>query len=166
MPVVNDEYGYLGEKTPIELTQVQHRHAMWGIAAAGGYGSVGDFRRPPTGNPEITGDWLDAPEYDDIQRIVRFFDTKGLEYWKMASHNELKTAGERIYVLAEPARQYLFYAAVGGPFAVNLAPGTYSVRRYNPRTGEDVSLPDQPGGGPVSFTVPDTNDWVIYLKRK
>ena len=166
MPVVNDEYGYIGEKAPVELTQTQHRQAMWGIAAAGGFGAVGDFRRPPTGNPEITGDWLDAPEYDDIQHMVSFFETKGLEYWKMVSHNELKLAGSRVYVLAEPGRQYLFYAAVGGSFSVRIDPGTYTARRYNPRTGEDTFIADQRAGDAVSFTLPDTSDWVVYLRIK
>jgi len=81
----------------------------------------------------------------------------------MASHKELKLTGDRVYVLAEPARQYLFYAAVGGTFTAKLAPGTYAAHCFNPRTGEGVSLPDQRGGNSVSFTLPDTNDWVIYL---
>jgi hypothetical protein len=166
MPVVNDEYGYLGEKAPVALTQTQHRQTMWGIAAAGGYGSVGDFRRTPTGNPEITGDWLDAPEYDDIQRMLAFFQAKGLQYWKMASHNELMLAGNRVYVLAEPGRQYLFYAAEGGAFSAKITPATYAARRFNPRSGEDDAIPDQHGGESVSFSLPDANDWVVYLKNK
>lgn len=166
MPVVNDEYGYLGDATPINLTQTQHRWTIWGIATAGGYISIGDNRGSPTGTPEISGDWLDAPEYDDIQRLMQFFTTKGIEYWKMSSQNSLKTSGTRVYVLAETGRQYLIYAAVGGTFAVNIAPGTYTARRYNPRTGEDAMLEELKGGGSHSFTMSDANDWVVYLKAQ
>jgi len=166
MPVVNDEFGYLGDATPINLTQTQYRWTLWGIATAGGYTSIGDNRRAPTGTPEISGDWLDAPEYDDIQRLMQFFTTKGLEYWRMSSQNSLKTSGTRVYVLAETGRQYLIYAAVGGTFSVNVASGTYRARRYNPRTGEDATLPELTGGGSGSFTMPDANDWVVYLKAK
>jgi len=163
-PVVNDEYGYIGESNPISLTPTQHRRAIWGIAAAGGYGAAGDVRRTSTGNPEISGDWLDAPEYDDIKRLVDFFTTKGLSYWKMSSQNSLKTSGTRVYVLAETGRQYLIYAAIGGTFSVHIAPGTYIARRYNPRTGEDTPLKELSGGGSRSFATPDANDWVVYLR--
>src|SRR5262245_14068003 len=112
MPVVNDEYGYIGEASPIDLTRTQHRQAMWGIPAAGGYGYDGDFRMEPMSNAEISGDWTDASEYDDIGRLIDFFTSKGLEYWKMSSQNSLKTSGDRVYVLApEPERRYLIYAA-------------------------------------------------------
>ncbi len=166
MPVVNDEYGYLGDATPINLTQTQHRWTIWGIATAGGAISIGDNRQAPTGTPEISGDWLDAPEYDDIQRLIDFFTTKRLEYWKMSSQNSLKTSGTRIYILAETGRQYLIYSAVGGAFAINIAPGTYLARRYNPRTGEEAMLGELHGGQSHSFTMPDANDWVLYLQAK
>ncbi len=174
MPVVNDEYGYLDDETkpfPLtiqhpHLTQTQHRRTIWGIAAAGGYGAAGDIRRTSTGNPEISGDWLGAPEYRDIKRLVDFFTTKRLEYWKMSSQNSLKTSGTRVYVLAEPGRQYLIYSAVGGTFAINVAKGMYTARRYNPRTGEDAELGELNGGASHSFTMPDANDWVVYLKAK
>ena len=47
MPVVNDEFGYFGQKfTKDDITTVidrgQLRRAMWGIYVAGGYGSLGD----------------------------------------------------------------------------------------------------------------------------
>ncbi len=165
MPVVNDEYAYPGEVNDGQLvTQTIHRNAMWGVAVAGGYGSTADFYENPTGTgiPESTGDWADGPQYTDIKNMVDFFTTTGLEYWKMASHNEL-TSGARTYVLAEPGRQYVAYAAVGGSFSLNLAPGTYSVSQYNPRTGQTTVLANV-SGGTRPFTMPDSsNDWVLRL---
>ncbi len=198
MPVVNDEYGYIAEVNKIKnetviFSQTQQRNAMWGVAVAGGYGSIGDERvftdgsnewLPPTATststgslrvavegsnhwmPLATGEWgtIDAPEYGDVKRLVDFFTSKGIEYWKMSSHNELVTSGTRVYVLAEPGRQYVIYAAAGGKFSLDIAEGRYVARRYNPRTGEDEALAEPRGGGSQPFAVPDANDWVVYLK--
>ncbi len=99
MPVVNDEYQYIGQ-----LTHIQNRWGMWSIAVAGGYSSTADFREHPNGMgiPESTGDWIYQPEYGDIKHMVDFFTTKGIEYWKMTSHNELESGSSRDYLLAEP----------------------------------------------------------------
>ena len=137
MPVVNDEYGYIGEVKPIEMTPAQSRRVMWGIATAGGYGSSGDWRLFTDWRPSVTAEWADAEQYGDIKRMIDFFTAKNVEYWKMSSQNSLATEGTRVYVLAETGRQYVIYAAAGGACTVNLAPGTYAVRRYNPRTGDD-----------------------------
>ncbi len=162
MPVVNDEYGYFGDKN---YTQTKDRNTIWGIATAGGYGSVGDIRLTPNGkgNPEITGDWYDSPDYGDLKRLIDFFTGKNIEYWKMTSQNGLLTSGKRTYVLAEPGRQYVIYAAEGGEFAVKLASGTYSARRYDPQTGAEIDLGAMAGGGSRSFRVPNGSDWVVYL---
>lgn len=164
MPVVNDECGYIGEVKPIEMTPAQSRRVMWGIATAGGYGSSGDWRLLTDWRPSVTGEWADAEQYGDLKRMIDFFTTKNIEYWRMSSHNSLATQGTRIYVLAEPRRQYVIYAAIGGICTVDLAPGTYAARRYNPRTGDDEAIGEVSGGVPRTFTLPDTNDWVIYLK--
>jgi hypothetical protein len=140
---------------------------MWGIYTAGGYASAGDKNRYSTGRPYVSGYWHHPKEYGDIKRLVDFFTTKGLEYWKMSSQNSLLTSGTRVYVLARKGKQYVFYAAVGGKFSANIAPGTYTARRYNPSTGEDIALADDvTGGGSRSFAVPDSKDWVVYLMKK
>jgi hypothetical protein len=118
------------------------------------------------GNTELTGDWYDAPEeYGDLKRMIDFFTTKGIEYWNMSGQNGLLTTGERTYVLAEARRQYVIYAAVGGSFSIDLAAGNYNVRRYDPRTAVVTDLGVVGGGGPHSFTMPDANDWVVFLIR-
>jgi hypothetical protein len=171
MPVANDEYAYVGHKysyngQEVVFTQTLVRNAIWGIAAAGGYGSTADMREHPNGMgiPESTGDWQYQPEYDDIKHLVDFFTTKGIEYWKMTGHNELKTAGTRTYVLAEPGRQYVAYAATGGTLSLNLASGTYYAYQYDPRTGQTTTLATVTGGTTRSFSMPDSgNDWVLHL---
>ncbi len=161
MPVANDEFKYIGQ-----LSRTDHRNALWSIATAGGYSSTADIRENPNGKgvSESTGDWTVPPggEYRDVQNLTRFFTTKGIEYWKMTSHNEVKTSGTRVYVLAEPGRQYVVYAAAGGTFTLKLPAGDYYAYRYNPRTGETSPLPNVAGGS-RTFTLPDASDWVIHL---
>jgi hypothetical protein len=172
MPVVNDEYGYIGQANPrppirLNMTRERLRGAQWGIAMAGGYGSAGDFRQAANGmgNVEITGDWLDAPEeYGDLKRMIDFFTNKGIEYWKMSSSNGLVTAGTRVYVLAEAGRQYCIYAAVGGDFAVNLAPGKYQAWRYDPLDGAETSL-GAVSGGAARFSLPSDHDYTVRVTR-
>lgn len=171
MPVVNDEYGYIREPDDVSvsgaptLTRRKHRQIIWGIYTAGGYGSAGDKHKYSDGQPYFDANWHHRAEYDDIKRLIDFFTTKGIEYWKMTTDPALKTSGTRVYVLAEPGQQYVMYAAVGGKFSVNVAPGTYTARRYNPVTGEDIALANITGGGNQSFALPDSKDWVVYLRR-
>jgi hypothetical protein len=176
MPVVNDEYGYIGEaedesvpkgadgKRP-RYTRAKHRQTVWGIYVGGGYAAAGDKYDYADGRPYFSSNWHDTEEYGDVSRLIEFFTTKGVEYWRMAPRNELVKSGQRMYALAEPGRQYVIYAAAGGGFSVELMKGSYDARRYDPRTGEDVAL-KQSQGGIESFTLPDEQDWVIYLRPK
>ena len=176
MPVVNDEYGYMGEPRdraasdspkPEDwptFTRERHRNVIWGIAVAGGYGSAGDKYTYENGRPYFSANWHSDPlEYRDIKHMVNFFTEGGLEYWKMKSHNELITVGDRVYALAEPGRNYVFYSAAGGSFSAEIDPGNYNMVIYDPSTGKS----DKKGtisGGQVDFALPSGQDWVIYLE--
>jgi Protein of unknown function (DUF4038)/Domain of unknown function (DUF5060)/Putative collagen-binding domain of a collagenase len=181
MPVVNDEYGYMGacDTTPCPQTghvfdQTAHRQAIWGIAVAGGYGSAGDLRTINGGQPSISADWKDEPEYGDISRLVDFFTNKVSTWWQMSTQNSLVTSGTRVYVTGQTSVQYVTYAAVGGAFTLNLpAPSgtSYGLYRYNPRTGGTPTFIRNVGSGSQTFTVPgdvpdSTNDWVLQLKAQ
>ncbi len=173
--VVNDEYGYIGEpqddsepKQPdgsfVRMSRDKHRHVMWGIAVGGGYGAAGDKNDYGSdGRPYVRANWHDTPEYGDIKRLIDFFTRGNIEYWRMAPHNEMVTRGERVYVLAEPGRQYVVYAAAGGEFSLELPGGRFSASRYDPRTGETIRLADVEGPTTASSKLPDFQDCIIQL---
>ncbi len=177
MPVVNDEYGYINDEGGVTMTRLQSRQAIWGIATAGGYGSQGDWTVYGTGSakwkPNLTGEWHDAAEYDDIKHLVDFFTTKGIEYWKMSSHNELKSGSSRAYLLAEPGRQYVLYGAKEGTVSLKLGGdngATFLVWKYDPTSGATTSLAPVTGGGTQSWNLAEfgTNavggsDWVLLI---
>jgi hypothetical protein len=181
MPVVNDEYGYIGEPEPIELTREQHRRALWGVGIGGGYASVGDFRiftdGAESGYPDgsarviMTGHWHDAVEYEDVRRYVDFWTGGDLPYWRMEPQNERVVGGANGYLLGEPAAsemaEFVLYAAAGGEVQVTLPAGDYTAMRFDPRTGESTPHTTAPitmrENEPITITFPDANDWVLRL---
>ena len=158
-PIVNDEYGYVGQMVnngvysgSVSMTPDVLRRTAWGIAVGGGYGSIGDWRvltdtaTGTTWTPSCTGEWADAPEYADLNRLIDFFSNKGIEFWKMTGRNDLQTEGNRTYVLAEPGSQYVVYDANGGSFKLDLDDGVYEARLFDPQTGADARIGTVIGG--------------------
>lgn len=184
IPIVNDEYGYLGKLA----NQDTHRNAIWGIAAGGGFGSAGDARATclpgcNCGDPACivapiqSTQWADtlAPpatnggEYADLQRLSSFFVNNAIPFWNMAPQTACQDAG-RVYVLAEPAtvptRQYVIYDAIGGTVTVAVGNGTYAQVWLNPRTGVTTVKPNLVvTTGSASFAFGGFNDWVAWLKK-
>lgn len=171
LPVVNDEYGYIGE-TPQAGVSVydrdQHRRVIWGIALAGGFGSAGDcgLNACDRTAPIFTTRWLDRPEYGDIHQLIRFWTERGIPYWRMLPANQLVTSGKRVYVLADPGAEYVVYAASGGPFAIALPGGTYRYEWFDPATGAVADYGTIASSGTErAFTPPLSGDIVLHLRR-
>ncbi len=165
MPVSNDEYGYFSMNT---VDRTKHRNVIWGITTGGGYGTAGDGRTVATNNiPIFSSEWWDATEYNDIKIMIDFWTKKGIEYWKMRSQNS-RVSGTRVYALGSSnSEEMVVYAAAGGTISANLptTATTYSVIRFNPRDGTQVQLSDS-GNGWKQFTMPDSQDWVLWIKKK
>jgi len=174
MPVVNDEYGYMGEPDKSEpksdgkwpgYSRTKHRQTIWGIAMAGGHGSAGDAHDYDDGIPFFVGNWHNRPEYDDIDQLVRFWTRRSIPYWRMDPKNEL-VEGRRAYARAVEGEEYVVYAAMGGTVKVDLASGRYMGILFNPRTGEEKALPRVTGGGKRNFNLPPGEDWVLHLRNE
>lgn len=177
MPVVNDEFGYMGDSLwrdargdrgpdTNHYAPEKHRQSMWAIYMAGGYASSGDKNTYADGRPYVSTRWHDRAEYGDIAALVKLFTGRGLEYWKMSPAPELVSSEERVYVLAQPGRQYIVYAAAGGAFGLKLGEGNYSATLYNPRDGSETPPPGLKGGGARRIETPGGTDWAVYLKRQ
>ncbi|MDQ7843714.1 MAG: DUF5060 domain-containing protein [Armatimonadota bacterium] len=171
MPVVNDEYGYIGERPQAGVAvydRDQHRRAIWGIALAGGFGSAGDCGLQGCDGtaPIFTTRWLDRPEYTDIGHLVRFWAERGIPYWTMTPANALVRSGDRIYVLADPGAEYVVYTATGAAFSLALPSGTYRYEWFDPATGTIAgSGTVAAGAGARAFTPPQARDLVLHLKK-
>lgn len=172
-PVVNDEYGYIGEpedrsEPPLApgrwpaLSRDKHRRIAWAIAVGGGYGASGDKRDFPAGRPYYSGLWQPAPDYDDVSRLIAFFTRSDVPFWRMRPAQELVAGAPRVYALADAGRCYVFYAATGGTFRAALPPGKFTATRYDPRTGEEQPLAIA-GEGVREFALPAGEDWVARV---
>ena len=135
-PVVNDEFGYLGETFPsgAAYTREQHRRALWGIGIAGGFASVGDAR-PISGTPVyIASQWLDAPEYDDVRVFAQFWRDQP----RTLAPASGRVSGTRVYALGD-AHTTIVYAAAGGTLRLTL-PGPASCTRLDVISGRVTDL--------------------------
>lgn len=189
MPVSNDEYGYI-----LNVSRDQARNAAWGIAVAGGYGTMGD-RRPvpgtvtPYGNPPgtaqaettIRAEWVPAnsAEYSDVRHLINFFAnpagdaTKVQGFFRMRFQDNIVASGDRAVAGGQTAVQYVVYDANGGAVTVNLpAPQNpanqhYLVQVYNPRAGTWSATTTTVNYGSNIALPAQTGglDWVYLLKQ-
>ncbi|HET8550227.1 MAG TPA: DUF4038 domain-containing protein, partial [Bryobacteraceae bacterium] len=167
-PVVNDEYGYIGEPDDqtegkgVALTRDKHRRVMWGIALAGGYGAAGDKTEYKHGRPYMNAVWEDTAEYGDIRHLIAFWTKRGIAYWRMSpAGNEKDLIAKRVYVLAEPGKEYVLYSAAGGRVELPVPGAGWLAERFDPRTGavariESGSTVDLPAG----------QDWVLHIRKR
>jgi hypothetical protein len=78
-------------------------------------------------------------------------------------HDELVNNGA--FCLAETGRLYVIYLPHGGNVSVQLEPGRYQAKWFNPRTGEYLDTPGTEGGTWTSPPAPDKEDWALLLTR-
>lgn len=72
-----------------------------------------------------------------------------------------------IYALVDSGREVVVYCERGGEFLLDLTSFTAKMEIVwiNPRTGEEVQKEALSGSERRKFTAPDSNDWVLYVRR-
>ncbi len=143
-------------------TADNRRRLAWEMTLAGGYQTTGERANAGTGAGLATGGgWINGRGNDQMTLLVgyghlrRFFE--GFAWWRLEPHPELlrlppepkraapdkKAAGPpplpvlhpTPMCLAEPGKRFVIYLPQGGAVTVNLAPGSYRGRWFNPRSG-------------------------------
>lgn len=73
-----------------------------------------------------------------------------------------------IFILADPAWEYVVYFEAGGSVTLDLLEATGNLKYvwFNPRTGQNASEDTILGGSYRTFVAPDSGDWVLYLSRR
>ncbi len=176
MPQVNEEYGYedhypvgWGENRVAPARSADSRRRLaWGMYMAGCYQTNGERAERGTGwGPDTGGGWINGRGDDEMTMFVGFSFLaeffRSFEWWRTEPDDELVNEGNMC--LAEPGRQYAVYLPAGGSATVQLQGGPYRVRRYNPRTGESIDLPEVVGPTWTSPPMPDAKDWALLLTK-
>lgn len=123
-PMIDDEFGYLDNFDDRYTTssRVQHRRAMWGLATAGIYGTVGDTRDDFVGDKDITmkSEWKNRPEWDDYQIMMKFFTDQSSpttaipEFWRMRRRDTIYyNATREAWLMGYTNRYFVLYDAKG-----------------------------------------------------
>ena len=177
-PVVNGEYGYylrdLNGDGVVDKrngsTPRTMRDASYDIAMAGGYfvtgfGSTywGGYRDPGHFNPD---NLKHQPWIEDAQHLRALFT--GLEWWKLAPHDEYVSGAGTAYCLASPASQYVVYVRRAGTPIVLSMPrqsgnARFDVQRFDPRTGGFDSLGEHLGRAPLTLKTTTLEDYVFVI---
>jgi hypothetical protein len=181
MPVANDEYGYIGN-----VTAADARKAAWGVAVAGGYGTMGDRRAvpgtvTPGGQAETSmrAEYVPANSaaYNDVKFLIFFFSnpandaSKVTNFYRMRYQDGFIASGSRAVAGGEPGVQYVIYDADGGALTVNLphpqnaAWTHYTVTPYNPTTGVFGAVTTVGFGNGIALSAPAGSDTVYLLKQ-
>lgn len=160
MPVVNDEFGYIGEPEdrsvpwpdgePISLSREKHRRILWSIYMACGYASVGDKRLyPQIGRPYGCCRWVDCPEYEDIRRLADFFAP--LPYWTFLPAMDRIAQGERVYCASGADGCLVAYAANGGTVRLTLEKRAHKAEIWHLSDGKVTEEMLAEGEGAFAF---------------
>jgi Putative collagen-binding domain of a collagenase/Protein of unknown function (DUF4038) len=151
-PVINAEYGgYEGALPPNGTDSDTIRQMIWDIRMRAGYFVFENWGRDPQ-----------SPGYRYAQLNNLFFQAR-TSFWLLESHPEVFDGRPG---LANLGQEYVVYLKAGGSVKVDLSAtsGEHNVEWYNPRTGEVITS-STIDGSPVSLTAPDTNDWVLHIRR-
>ncbi|MBN1672102.1 MAG: DUF4038 domain-containing protein [Kiritimatiellae bacterium] len=170
-----------GVDKPHSHTRDSFRRASWVLAMAGGYFVSGFGSTYFGGWRDLDVFSVDDPRYDeaeqDLVRIRQFFSA--FEWWKLEpadclvwgmrkAREKAESNGAFAYCLADIGRTYVVYAEGHQSVSLDLggAPaGTWTVSRFDPRSGAREELEAHEGIGPVSLTAPSREDWVFLVKQ-
>jgi hypothetical protein len=177
-PVINAEYAYyLRDRNgdgvvdkENSLNRDDFRKASWVLVMNGGYFVTG-FGSTYRGGLSDPGVFDPAAPVNDVALndlgfLSGFFRSQ--EWWTLDPHNELVVGSGFHYGLASVGQTYLVYST--STSSVLLSPGgapsaTYSVRRFDPRTGQYTDLPEHTGSGFIHLRAPDAQDWAYVVQK-
>lgn len=147
------------------------RHALWGNLMAGGGGVEWYFGYRYAHNDLNLEDWRSRERmWDQTRHALEFFHNY-LPFPHMEPADQLVSHPDA-WCLAQPGRVYALYLGSGGTTRLQLEPGVYDVRWYDPREGGPLqrgSIQQLEGGGERSVGEPPhspSRDWTVLLTAR
>ncbi len=151
---------------------VPRKYGLWGNLMGGGSGVEWYFGYEFPHMDLNCEDWRSRDKMWDLTRHGLEFFRNHLPFWEMEPANGLAHGGKEVRVLAKAGEVYAVYLTNGGAAALELAPGSYTVKWYNPRTGGpllsgSVQSITGPGRQPIGAPPSDPNsDWAALITRQ
>jgi hypothetical protein len=145
--------------------------ALWGNLMGGGAGVEWYFGYKYAHMDLNCEDWRSRDRMWDQTRHALEFFRRHLPFWEMTPQS-VRSEPSTARVLAKAGEVYAVQLPKGGPAALELAPGTYTVQWYDPRSGGALStgsVSTVAGGGMASLGSPPLDagkDWVALVKRR
>jgi hypothetical protein len=187
LPLVVDEWSYLSENRDgcgAGVNDTALRWGIWGAAASGGYSTVGDSNRSPSGSWDandcicVSSDWVNGSaqgtSYQGTTNLTSFYtsQSRNLPFNAMRFDSGNSNLGARRYAEALPGKAEVVYSAVSQSIPLALPAGLkFNVSAYDVMTGQDVPVPGVSNpvtgtGSAVSYAEPSgmgaVGDWVLY----
>ena len=155
IPQVNEEYGYEGHKGS---GRDEVRRRAWEIVMAGCYQTTGEWKGWQHGEAVTESKIL------NWTGLMRKFFEKELPWWQMSPANEVIQEGNA-YALCLEGKCYVVYIPEAQRVVISLAPGRYSARWFNPRSGDYSLIREKVSGGAWrSPAPPGGGDWALLIK--
>jgi hypothetical protein len=178
MPQINEEYGYedhyppwgCGHRSRPARSADNRRQLAFEMYMAGGYQTTGERADRGTGwGPDTGGGWVNGRGDDTMVMLKGYGNLMDLftsfEWWKAEPHTEV--VNNWAQCLAEPGRSYLVRMPNGGSgVTVQLAPGEYQARWFDPRSGKWRDAGTANGPRWTSPDAPSAQEWALLLLRR
>jgi hypothetical protein len=148
---------------------------LWGTVLAGGWGVEYYFGYKLPQNDLDCQDYRSRDKSWDYGRILLdFFRANRIPFWDMTNANALignRANDNSRFCLAKAGELYLVYLPNGGDTPIDLAgaPGTFSIRWFNPREGGALRSHGQAtleGGRTGTLTAPSAEDWLAVMSKQ
>ncbi|MFO0927379.1 MAG: hypothetical protein U0736_10110 [Gemmataceae bacterium] len=130
---------------------------------AGGYQTTGERADEPGQGGWITGLGNERMTMlTGYRRMVDFFTA--FAWWRVRPGRRSGRQGRA--GAGRAGRRYAVYALKGGPVTLKAPAGGWTVKRYNPRTGEwSKAEAVTAAGDGLRLTFPDADDWAAVVER-
>jgi hypothetical protein len=131
---------------------------------AGGYQTTGERADEPGQGGWITGLGNDQMTMlTGYAHMVTFFTS--FDWWKCDPADDLADNGG--LVLAEKNKRYAVFAPKGDKVRVKVPEGDWTVRAFNPRTGEwGKRIDDKADDSGLVLRFADADDWAAVVERE
>ncbi len=153
-------------RTPFNNQDSVRALVLWGNLMAGGAGAEWYFGAYNDHNDLGMEDWRSRDRaWEWTSHALKFF-RQNVPFAKMESHDEL--VGNGAYCFAIPGEVYLAYLPFGETTNLDLsaAAGDWTIRWFDPRTGEMGAAEEIAAGATVQLAAPGEGDFAALIDRR